>query len=916
MGKPAAIPTQEVLDFLVKLDKENQPDDSQIKDRASYRLAAAVLAGVDDLSSLNPVGPVSGLASASALLENDMVEVRADRLSGRLTLSADIRRKALSELAERNAIESALAANPKERTGPVQARFESYLLGKAVPAERQTLAELEDSLQALVWLEGVPISHPPLDEVRRRLDYLRLLAPFESLAGDAVFRGRQSELDSLRMYVGILRPQSLLRRIARSTFDWAKPIEQPALSIYGPGGVGKSALVARFMLEHARLSDELRTPFAYLDFERPALDIGRPLTLCVEMIRQLYLQFPIYENFGRLLEFVSRQAEKLAEVDQRIAAQSALADLLGGIERALGPRPYVVTLDTFEEVQYRGEASAYPFWEMLVDLQRQRPFLRVVVSGRAPVMSLRLADKTPNSMEISALDESASIAFLKAQGVTDPDLAARVAGQVGGIPLSLKLAASLIKRDGAGANGVRDLAGRSSFWFSASDEMIQGQLFERILGHIHNPQVERLAHPGLVMRRITPQVILYVLNEPCQLEISTMGEADALFDELRSETALVVVGQDEDEEELLHRPDLRRIMLKLLVQKSPAQVNDIHRRAVKWYSSQHGLRARAEELYHRLQLRETIDKSALDDRSIRFSIQTSISELPLESQLQLAGYGFEVAKQVLERGSAEQQEVGLAARIEQLLPYGGTSVADAAIIANQLVGRATCGGAAYRAAARVAFQEGAVDRGLEMVEQGLMITIPANETRRTLELLREKAWAFRSKPQEAAALVQLKEYARRHQDGSAIIQYLAQSYGATEPNAETSSIDGGKRSALAEIATRLDELSDLQIWELVPALGLVIRDLFFASPDFPVRFSTRLADEGGPFQLATLVDGAADEARRSLVNAAIVQRTSPNNPQTDLAELFLRLCSLWPYRILLVQPPYGSLGSRRLREAV
>ena len=61
-------------------------------------------------------------------------------------------------------------------------------------------------------------------------------------------------------------------------------------------------------------------------------------------------------------------------------------------------------------------------------------------------------------------------------------------------------------------------------------------------------------------------------------------------------------------------------MLKLLVQKSPAQVNDIHQRAVKWYSSQQGLRARAEELYHRLQLGETVDRSALDDRSIRFSI--------------------------------------------------------------------------------------------------------------------------------------------------------------------------------------------------------------------------------------------------------------------------------------------------------
>ena len=258
----------------------------------------------------------------------------------------------------------------------------------------------------------------------------------------------------------------------------------------------------------------------------------------------------------------------------------------------------------------------------------------------------------------------------------------------------------------------------------------------------------------------------------------------------------------------------------------------------------------------------------------------------------------------------------LAAKIEQLLPYGSTSVAEAAFLANQLVSQETCGGTAYRAAARVAFQEGAADRGLAMVEQGLSVTIPANETWGTLELLREKAWALRSTPQEAATLIQLKEYARRHQDDSAIVQYLAQRYGRAEPNVEMPTIDEERRSALAEIATRLDQLSVNQVWELVPALGLVIRDLLFVSPDILVRFNARLADEDGPFQLATLVDGVADEARRSLVNAAIVQRTSSGNAQADVAELFLRLCSLWPYRILLVQPPYGSHGSRRLREAV
>src|SRR5262249_1125062 len=150
---------------------------------------------------------------ADRLLEDDLIPIKVKRLGGNMMLSADVRRQALSELVGSNTVAAALAANPKERTGPVQAQFERYLTGNAVPIEQQTLSELEDTLQALVWLDGVPISRPSLDDVRRRLDYLRLLAPFESLAGDDVFRGRQSELDTLRSYVGVLPPVSLLARL-------------------------------------------------------------------------------------------------------------------------------------------------------------------------------------------------------------------------------------------------------------------------------------------------------------------------------------------------------------------------------------------------------------------------------------------------------------------------------------------------------------------------------------------------------------------------------------------------------------------------------------------------------------------------------------------------------------------------------
>src|SRR5262249_25672069 len=144
-----------------------------------------------------------------------------------------------------------------------------------------------------------------------------------------------------------------------------------------------------------------------------------------------------------------------------------------------------------------------------------------------------------------------------------------------------------------------------------------------------------------------------------------------------------------------------------------------------------------------LQLGESVDRSALDDRSVRFSIQASIEELPVVSQLRLARYGLEVSKEILKRASREQRDANIAARIEELLPYGPTSVGEASRIAKRLLNQKNGSGLVYRAAARVALQQGEVDEGLRIVEQGLSVTIPRNDTLETLHLLRDKAWAQR-----------------------------------------------------------------------------------------------------------------------------------------------------------------------------
>jgi hypothetical protein len=917
----AKLNAQQVLAFLRERRASISEDTGVADRRRGYRKAAAVLVGIRYPSQLRPVDLDGTPGEAESLLKNELITAPGPKFDGVVMLAPESRQVGLRELGSHSAMKAALEANPQERTGSLQIQFESYLSKTAKPIEEQTQAELEDTLQVLLWLGSTLDDLPSLADVDRRLQFFRILSPFETLAGDEVFRGRVTEMDTLRRYVDVLAPEGLLARLSQKALRWAKPRMQPALSVYGPGGVGKSALIARFMLEHTRVPSEARLPFAYLDFDRPALDISDPLTLCDEMLRQLQLQFPDQISFGKLHDFLTRmlsgeQKESSAipfSEDRLNKARSILADLLGGLEKQLGPRPYIVALDTFEEVQYRGEPRAYPFWEVLKNMQSRWPFLRVVVSGRAPVTSLRLADKPPQELEIGALDDEAATAFLRAKGVSDDRLAARLVQQFGGVPLSLKLAASLVKRAPPDQDDLREVGDKSTFWSSASDEVIQGQLYERILGYIHNPRVERLAHPGLVLRRITPEIILYVLNKPCRLAVDDLKEAEELFDELRKETSLVAV--DDREGALVHRPDLRRVMLSMLVQKEPAQVEEIRRAAVAWYSTQEGRRARAEELYHRLQLGEQIDKKAVADPEIKSSLQASIAELPLGAQLLLASFGLNVADEILKHASQEQAELHQAARVEELLAYGSASLEELSRTIAAVMPGLDHPSELFRSAARVAMQRGNKAEALRWIEQGLGYASRASNTLQMMGLLSERAWALRGMENVDELLNTLRglnEYGIRHRRRVVLVQHRVQLFetSRTEPNSEQPS------RLLRQIARLITELDSRELWGVVPMLDRVLEPLIAARPDLPSTMLPIILNDASPFRHAAFSDNLPRAALKRLLDNSYELWSGPSNSLHKRFLLpFLELCQAWPYHVLHVQPPYGS-GTSELSEAL
>jgi hypothetical protein len=588
--------------------------------------AASVLT-LFDVETLNPVPGAPSAQDERDPLPNEGFRYRSERetlIAGstpqygegaqrQWVLTPERRIPALRQLRESHRLQAALDANPERPRQPLQECLEAYLTGKAKPIEDQNLVEITALQQVAAWLYPAGFTNTPeAATIQRHAEWLKLLQPFKHLAGE-YFRGRQKELQRLRSYVGVVPPGSIfevVRRTIVSTITAKVP-----LMIYGPGGVGKSSLVSRFILEHAQELKEDRFPFAYLDFERPEITAAEPLTLLIEAVRQLGIEYP--ESQERCEKIRADWLQKFRS-DEHMAPQENLdeppaaprsvpqlspQDLFAAVRdfaslmASLGAadRPVVIVLDTFEEVQWRSEEHVAAVWNLLDQLKLYVPRFCPIVVGRAPV-----ANRSIEAMELTGLDNEAAIGYLRKRGVSDSALAIQIVRSIGGSPMNLQLAADLVVREGIRSASDLGVTTREFLWFRLDDAHVQRQLHKRVLGHIHDVRVRQLAGPGLVLRRITSELILQVLNGPCGLRLETLEQANELFAELGREVALV---QHESDGSLAHRPELRRQVLGLLRADEPQKVAQIHQLAVEYYAGRSpNVHDRAEEIYHRLAL--------------------------------------------------------------------------------------------------------------------------------------------------------------------------------------------------------------------------------------------------------------------------------------------------------------------------
>ncbi len=149
-------------------------------------------------------------------------------------------------------------------------------------------------LEVSYWLEAVPelwARIPARDSIREVIAREQLLEPFRSLTGNH-FAGRVGELATLSDYVGVLEASSFSVKLVRAFENVFSIVERPPLFVLGPGGSGKSTLIAKFVLDHAEIATHAQFPFAYLDFDRKALRPEEPVTLLLDAMRQLAVQYP------------------------------------------------------------------------------------------------------------------------------------------------------------------------------------------------------------------------------------------------------------------------------------------------------------------------------------------------------------------------------------------------------------------------------------------------------------------------------------------------------------------------------------------------------------------------------------------------------------------------------------------------
>lgn len=582
-------------------------------------------------------------------------------VSKALDLAASVETDAAGELLRR-----ILGAADDTRASDEGRPLPATVIGDASPA---------DIAQALVWASGAGGSAAQLALATARAHVSSILKSYTGLL-DYGLVGRADELSAIQAFID-----------APATPDRPTRI----LTVSGIGGAGKSTLLAAALAPRltATLDGRAGPAVVVIDLDRVAFRPHADAELTQEVAHQLEAAWP--ELAGRIAseraaeiqarlerkEFASAGAGSMAS-ERSIRSSTGLEWRLAPIIRdsARGAEAVTVVLDTYEEWQrtrpYSGARGAWndpenvmSEWFIRLASWMGLRSLNVIIAGRAESTILGVEE-----LPLYDLDPGPAAEMLQRLGI-DAESSARLAPIVGGNPLTLRVAARFFKK--------LSPAERTSFLATSTldpkldEHLRRAILYDRFIEHIGDTSVKKLAHPGLLLRRVTPEIIRDVLAEPCGFPEMSIDEAAELLEKLADEVWLV---QRMEDGSVQHRPEVRRSMISLMARDRAftAPSREIHERAARWYNPSPQdddpmTEENIEAFYHRMMLETGTppvypsewDSATAPTTDPRYGRSTETSRRAHERRRrQVARYARELGEDVAELPLAVESQLRLA----------------------------------------------------------------------------------------------------------------------------------------------------------------------------------------------------------------------------------------------------------------
>ena len=673
---------------------------------------------------------------------------------GRWLLKFKIRQAVLKRLVKQGRLPEILAVSEPLQEDPYRQVIKEISAGMTMDLKGRTVEQLRQLKQVLIWFGKAAPTPIRIKEVEQTLAARQLVEPFYKLTEN--FCGRTDELTMLRDFVEVYEASSLYEGISRGIKGAIGVSQRKPQVIWGAGGIGKSALIGRFILEHVEIGSNVaakivgpqKIPYAYLDFDRVELDPLRPESLLTEVCLQLLRQYPDEKFEQQAIDWqqtIRRSQRRLARTDPHgPRSQSTESDikLVEYIKSNLGNwleyslysdssqvPPLLLVLDTFEEVQLGGEARERQTSLFVEQMQVISPRLRVVICGRAKVRYL-----SASQHELTGLDSTSANQLLIDKGIKDTKLRNAAISRIGTSPLSLILAAEAVNQLPAEEcrKALADIRTRNILFQRIDAAEIQGQLYHRILKHIRDLRVRKLAYPGLILRRITPEIIRDVLAEPCRLN---PDDADSLFQAISENVTLVNHNADGS---LQHRPDVRRVMIRNMLAgtRFTHTIVEIQHAAVNYYASlkEQTPITRGEQAYHMMMLGKTGDElERIADDADRRSLELAWEDpIPPRARAWLTRYlGFESSDVDWQNADLDDWEQHVFQKASELLAIGEAGKALERLRERE---DRTPGSLLYILEVKTLERLGRTTQALNLVDEGINSSLSSGSTATALRL--------------------------------------------------------------------------------------------------------------------------------------------------------------------------------------